>query len=400
VVAASAGPPAGRGDRLAAASHHLTHKPATRIRLPRATALLTVLGIRPFAWSLLAGLARDRVAACVEPRAALHRALSRPHPHTCAHAHLLALLAALGDPRSRHGWLGLTGSAALDPARLCHGGDLDLLVYPALDPARLHQAVRRCGGRFLAELANHDPRYQDYASRSLPGSPDAARRPRLWARRLDVCRLAATRVDLTEVPDRGHEASVLPYAAADLGPVQRDLRVTAVGRGYPVTLAVDRADVARTREIDIVLDVMSELGARIDWLDAHTVQVATPEVLDPSLNERYSGVNRIPILMMGPLLHRAGQASVPLPGGCRIGKRPIDFHLAGLRQMGAEVIQQPRSVARGRHGSGPPPRPQRRPRGRTAAQAHTLGEQGNASAPSAAGVAPHRPSGRPPLRRL
>ena len=159
-------------------------------------------------------------------------------------------------------------------------------------------------------------------------------------------------------------------------------------------------NVPRTREIDIVLDVMSELGARIDWLDAHTVQVATPEVLDPSLNERYSGVNRIPILMMGPLLHRAGQASVPLPGGCRIGKRPIDFHLAGLRQMGAEVIQQPRSVARGRHGSGPPPRPQRRPRGRTAAQAHTLGEQGNASAPSAAGVAPHRPSGRPPFRRL
>src|SRR6266542_6948746 len=109
---------------------------------------------------------------------------------------------------------------------------------------------------------------------------------------------------------------------------------------------------------------MSELGTQIEWPDEHTVQVATPKVVNASLSERYSGVNRIPILMMGPLLYRVGEASVPLPGGCRIGKRPIDFHLAGLRQMGAEVMQQPRSVARGRHGWGPPPRPQRRPRGR------------------------------------
>jgi UDP-N-acetylglucosamine 1-carboxyvinyltransferase len=104
-------------------------------------------------------------------------------------------------------------------------------------------------------------------------------------------------------------------------------------------------NVPRTREIEVVLEVMSELGTQIEWPDEHTVQVATPKVVNASLSERYSGVNRIPILMMGPLLYRVGEASVPLPGGCRIGKRPIDFHLAGLRQMGAEVMEQPRSVS-------------------------------------------------------
>jgi UDP-N-acetylglucosamine 1-carboxyvinyltransferase len=103
-------------------------------------------------------------------------------------------------------------------------------------------------------------------------------------------------------------------------------------------------NVPRMHEVEIVLDMISELGAQIEWLDEHTIQVATPHIVNSSLNERYSGVNRIPILMMGPLLHRVGEASVPLPGGCRIGKRPIDFHLAGLRQMGAQVIEQPRSV--------------------------------------------------------
>jgi len=103
-------------------------------------------------------------------------------------------------------------------------------------------------------------------------------------------------------------------------------------------------NVPRTREIQTVLDMISELGSYIEWTDERTLRLTTPEIVNPALNERYSGVNRIPILMIGPLLHRVGKASVPLPGGCRIGKRPIDFHLAGLRRMGAEVVEHPRSV--------------------------------------------------------
>jgi UDP-N-acetylglucosamine 1-carboxyvinyltransferase len=51
----------------------------------------------------------------------------------------------------------------------------------------------------------------------------------------------------------------------------------------------------------------------------------------------FSGLNRIPILLVGPLLHRCGEAFVPLVGGDAIGHRSIDFHVAALQALGAEV---------------------------------------------------------------
>ncbi len=47
---------------------------------------------------------------------------------------------------------------------------------------------------------------------------------------------------------------------------------------------------------------------------------------------------RASILVLGPLVARAGRAKVSLPGGCAIGTRPVDLHLAALEQMGAEIV--------------------------------------------------------------
>ncbi|MDX1380013.1 MAG: UDP-N-acetylglucosamine 1-carboxyvinyltransferase [Xanthomonadales bacterium] len=56
---------------------------------------------------------------------------------------------------------------------------------------------------------------------------------------------------------------------------------------------------------------------------------------------------RASILVLGPLVARFGQAVVSLPGGCAIGSRPVDLHLHGLRQMGAEVsVENGNIVAR------------------------------------------------------
>ena len=46
---------------------------------------------------------------------------------------------------------------------------------------------------------------------------------------------------------------------------------------------------------------------------------------------------RASVLVLGPLLAREGEARVSLPGGCAIGARPVDLHIAGLRAMGAEI---------------------------------------------------------------
>jgi UDP-N-acetylglucosamine 1-carboxyvinyltransferase len=46
---------------------------------------------------------------------------------------------------------------------------------------------------------------------------------------------------------------------------------------------------------------------------------------------------RASILVLGPLVARFGQAEVSLPGGCAIGSRPVNLHIKGLQQLGAEV---------------------------------------------------------------
>src|SRR5690606_40471847 len=53
--------------------------------------------------------------------------------------------------------------------------------------------------------------------------------------------------------------------------------------------------------------------------------------------DAHAGASRIPILFCGPLLHRLGEARIPDLGGCRIGDRPINFHLDALRAFGAVV---------------------------------------------------------------
>lgn len=84
-------------------------------------------------------------------------------------------------------------------------------------------------------------------------------------------------------------------------------------------------------------------------LEAHGVVITSDEpgvlVLDPSkvvsahfaeINA-HAGSSRIPILFCGPLLHQLGEAFIPDLGGCKIGDRPIDFHLDALRALGATV---------------------------------------------------------------
>src|SRR5690606_19859527 len=67
------------------------------------------------------------------------------------------------------------------------------------------------------------------------------------------------------------------------------------------------------------LDPSGAVSAHMEEIDAH------------------AGASRIPILFCGPLLHLLGQAFIPDLGGCRIGDRPIDFHLDALRRFGAIV---------------------------------------------------------------
>ncbi|NLT55223.1 MAG: UDP-N-acetylglucosamine 1-carboxyvinyltransferase [Actinomycetales bacterium] len=75
-------------------------------------------------------------------------------------------------------------------------------------------------------------------------------------------------------------------------------------------------------------------------LDPRNVEHAQVSDIDA-----HAGASRIPILFCGPLLHRLGQAFIPDLGGCRIGDRPINYHLDVLRQFGASVEKEPHGIA-------------------------------------------------------
>jgi UDP-N-acetylglucosamine 1-carboxyvinyltransferase len=82
--------------------------------------------------------------------------------------------------------------------------------------------------------------------------------------------------------------------------------------------------------------VLAHIGARVEaGGDSATIEV--PEIVHADAPYELVKTMRASVLVLGPLLARAGSVRVSLPGGCAIGVRPIDFHLAAFRKFGAEV---------------------------------------------------------------
>jgi len=90
----------------------------------------------------------------------------------------------------------------------------------------------------------------------------------------------------------------------------------------------------RQQETDIAREIVETLGASFAWKEHHTAEVCASRISTTSVLE-LSRRNRLSILALAPLLHRAGEAFVPKVGGDSIGPRPVNFHLDILRKMGA-----------------------------------------------------------------
>ncbi len=100
-------------------------------------------------------------------------------------------------------------------------------------------------------------------------------------------------------------------------------------------------NVPRLGETDITAEILGHLGATVDR-QGHDWTVTTSAVTRATVPQ-LSRKNRLPILTLGPLLARTGQAEVPVVGGDAIGPRPVNYHLAALKAMGAEVEVTERS---------------------------------------------------------
>lgn len=91
-------------------------------------------------------------------------------------------------------------------------------------------------------------------------------------------------------------------------------------------------------DVEITKQILTSLGCVISHqADEGILEIDAKDLATHAVPQQYSGLNRIPILLAGVLLHRFGRAEIPMMGGCEIGPRPLDFHLEGFRQLGADI---------------------------------------------------------------
>jgi UDP-N-acetylglucosamine 1-carboxyvinyltransferase len=103
----------------------------------------------------------------------------------------------------------------------------------------------------------------------------------------------------------------------------------------PVALA----NVPRLQDVATMLKLLRQMGVAVERPDTgDTVTLAAGGPITPVAPYELVKTMRASILVLGPLLARFGEATVSLPGGCAIGSRPVDQHIKGLQQMGAEIV--------------------------------------------------------------
>ena len=127
------------------------------------------------------------------------------------------------------------------------------------------------------------------------------------------------------------------------GPLSGEVSISgAKNAALPILFAallaeepVEVANVPKLRDIDTTMELLSRLGAKVSrngsvHVDAGPVnEFCAPYDLVKTM--------RASIWALGPLVARFGQGQVSLPGGCAIGARPVDLHIHGLEQLGAEI---------------------------------------------------------------
>lgn len=92
-------------------------------------------------------------------------------------------------------------------------------------------------------------------------------------------------------------------------------------------------------DVYTMIQVMKHLNADVDFNEElNEITVDATKSLEIEANPEFVGQMRASIIVMGPLLARCGRAKVSLPGGCTIGKRPIDLHLKGFKALGARIV--------------------------------------------------------------
>ncbi|MCJ7592888.1 MAG: UDP-N-acetylglucosamine 1-carboxyvinyltransferase [Woeseiaceae bacterium] len=97
-------------------------------------------------------------------------------------------------------------------------------------------------------------------------------------------------------------------------------------------------NVPHLKDVTTMLSLLQMMGVQVTVDDHLSVEIDAGNVSNFEAPYDLVKTMRASILVLGPLLARFGEADVSLPGGCAIGARPVNLHVAGLQAMGAEII--------------------------------------------------------------
>jgi UDP-N-acetylglucosamine 1-carboxyvinyltransferase len=97
-------------------------------------------------------------------------------------------------------------------------------------------------------------------------------------------------------------------------------------------------NVPHLHDVTTTLNLLGQMGVAVSLHEKMAVELAAERLSNPVAPYELVKTMRASILVLGPMLARAGEARVSLPGGCAIGVRPVDLHIKGLQAMGADIV--------------------------------------------------------------
>lgn len=97
-------------------------------------------------------------------------------------------------------------------------------------------------------------------------------------------------------------------------------------------------------DVFCMIEILKQLGCQISWEENSTLIIDSSSIEKVRLPLEEAGKMRSSITLLGALLGRKREAFIPYPGGCSIGKRPIDIHLTVLKELGIEIEQTEKEV--------------------------------------------------------
>lgn len=102
-------------------------------------------------------------------------------------------------------------------------------------------------------------------------------------------------------------------------------------------------NIPQVRDIETTRKLLASMGAEVELgygRAHHRTTICCRDLTTPEASYDLVKTMRASTLVLGPLVARMGRARVSMPGGCAIGARPIDLHIKGLEQLGAEIHQE------------------------------------------------------------